>query len=200
MRKPDAATVDYYEKNHEAYDLFSSLLDMKPQRDRFLEFVPVGGNILDLGCGAGRDLLHFLSLGYVVEGADPSPAMAQLASRRTGLSISILSAEQIDAIELYDGVWACASLLHVPKSRFDSVIVRIFSALRNGGCFYMSLKEGVGELRSQDGRLFSLYEKDEVEEVLARLPGAKVVDVWFSEDVSKRFSTRWLNFLVCKVV
>jgi hypothetical protein len=116
------------------------------------------------------------------------------------LSISTLSAEQVDAVELYDGIWACASLLHVPKLRFDSVIVKIFSALRKGGSFYMSLKEGVGELRSQDGRLFSLYEKDEVEEVLARLPGAKVVDVWFSEDESKRFNTRWLNFLVCKNV
>lgn len=198
IQTPDAATVDYYERNHKAYDAFSSLIDMSSQRNRFLSYIPGDGIILDLGCGSGRDLVYFLKSGFRAEGMDPSPTMAQLASQRSGVRVFTQAAEQINIVEAYNGIWASASLLHIPKSRFRSVFAKVMAALREGGCLYMSLKEGVGEVRDEGGRYYSLYQIAELEAVISQTSQAKLSEFWFSADDAGRSGTRWLNLLVCK--
>ncbi|HWV21404.1 MAG TPA: class I SAM-dependent methyltransferase [Devosia sp.] len=123
--------------------------------DVFLAQVPAGGKILELGCGNGRDAAHMLSLGFDVDATDGTPELAAEAQRRIGRPVRILRFEQLDADTAYDGIWACASLLHVPASDLVGILARIRHALRPGGVFTASFKAGTGEGRDDLGRYYN---------------------------------------------
>lgn len=121
----------------------------------FLAQVPAGGKILELGCGNGRDAAHMLSLGFDVDATDGTPELAAEAERRIGLPVRILRFEHLDAIAAYDGIWACASLLHAPASDLVDILSHIHHALRTGGTFTASFKSGTGEGHDGLGRYFN---------------------------------------------
>lgn len=121
----------------------------------FLALVPPGGKILELGCGNGRDAAHMLSLSFDVDPTDGTPELAADAERRIGRPVRILRFEQLDAIAAYDGIWACASLLHAPASDLVDILGRIHRALRPGGTFTASFKSGTGEGHDSLGRYFN---------------------------------------------
>ncbi|WP_176814211.1 class I SAM-dependent methyltransferase [Pseudomonas sp. NFACC13-1] len=195
---PDIATLKYYEDTCREYDRFSSSIDMGEQWASFESMLPSGGTVLDLGCGTGRDIKHFLEAGFIVEGVEPSLAMANCARSKTGAKIFDLAAEQIAFVEKYDGIWACASLMHMHKSAFVVTLPKIVRSLKPGGHFYFSLKQGFGEARNADGRLFSFYEMDEVIDLFSLIANAQIVKQWVSKDLAGRSETQWLNILVKK--
>ena len=78
----------------------------------FLRYLPEHGSILDLGCGSGRDTLAFLQKAYQVEAIDYSESLVKKAQELTGLPVRHQSFYELDEENKYDGVWACASLLH----------------------------------------------------------------------------------------
>lgn len=121
----------------------------------FLALLPAGGKVLELGCGNGRDSAHMLSLGFDVEPSDGTPELAAEAERRIGRPVRILRFEQLEAIAAYDGIWACASLLHAPASDLVDILGRIHRALRPGGVFTASFKAGTGEGHDDLGRYFN---------------------------------------------
>lgn len=125
------------------------------QLSAFLALVPSGGKILELGCGNGRDAAHMLSLGFDVDATDGTPELAAEAERRLGKPVRILRFEELDAISAYDGIWACASLLHAPASALVGIFGRIHRALRPGGVFTASFKSGTGEGHDSLGRYFN---------------------------------------------
>ncbi|KRA95490.1 SAM-dependent methyltransferase [Devosia sp. Root685] len=126
-----------------------------PRLSAFLARVPAGGKILELGCGNGRDAAHMLSLGFDVEATDGTPELAAEAERRIGRPVRILRFEQLDADAAYDGIWACASLLHAPAADLVDILGRIHRALRPGGVFTASFKAGSGEGHDGLGRYFN---------------------------------------------
>lgn len=193
---PDIATLKYYEDTYLEYDRFSSSIDMSEQWKSFESMLPSGGKVLDLGCGTGRDIKHFLQMGFIVEGVEPSLAMANHVRLKTGVKIFDLAAEQIAFVEEYDGIWACASLMHMHKDAFFDTLPKIVKSLKPGGYFYFSLKEGVGEARNVDGRLFSFYKADEITDLLSGLANTQIVKQWVSKDLAGRSETQWLNALV----
>ena len=89
-----------------------------------MKYLPLGAKILDLGCGSGRDTKYFLQKGYDVVAVDGSIEMVKLSTEFTGKQTLHLTFDEINFNEEFDGVWACASLLHVPRNKIDSIFKR----------------------------------------------------------------------------
>jgi 2-polyprenyl-3-methyl-5-hydroxy-6-metoxy-1,4-benzoquinol methylase len=137
-------TIGYYDRNAVRFAADTADLDMSALYERFLQHLPPGGRILDAGCGVGRDALAFAERGYSVTAFDASAEMVRLARERVGSRAEVLHMrfEDVASQEEFDGIWACASLLHVPAADFPSVAARLAWALRPRGAWYMSFKLG----------------------------------------------------------
>src|SRR5262245_25549836 len=160
--------------------------------------VPAGGHILDAGCGPWRDAAEFRRRGYRVTAFDASPEMARMAPERTGEPVAVLRFQELTYQEQFDGVWACASLVHVPRVAMDEVFCRLTRALRAGGAWYMSFKRGEGE-EMRDGRLFNDSTDSSFAELLKRYPRLVLLRTWQTEDLRpERCGQYWLNALVQK--
>ena len=138
-------SIDWYDANAAAFVARTFGPGMEDDRARFLAHVPAGGAVLDAGCGSGRDALAFVQAGYAVSAFDGSAELARIASANTGLPVRCLTFAEMDWVAAFDGVWACATLLHVPAADLPAALGRIRAALKPGGVFYCSFKEGVGE-------------------------------------------------------
>lgn len=194
------STLAFYEKQGEQYYESTVGLDIHELYEPFLRELPPGAHILDAGCGSGRDTKAFLDRGYLVTAIDSSAKMAQLATAFTGQRCEVLSFQEMEFRDKFDGVWACASLLHVPKSEIEEVIHRFIRALKSGGIFYLSLKEGEGESIAEDGRLFNYYTEDSFRKLLSRFPMLRELAFWKTEEIrSYQHRALWLNFLLKKL-
>jgi SAM-dependent methyltransferase len=139
----DDETLQFYRRNAEAYAGWAKA--PSTQLKGFMELLPPGGSILELGCGAGNHSSVMLADGFKVRATDGSPEMAAIASRRLGQSVDAMRFDELDAREAYDGVWASACLLHVPRDELTGILERIRRALRPDGVFYASFKIGEGD-------------------------------------------------------
>jgi SAM-dependent methyltransferase len=142
----DDETLQFYRRNAEAYAGWAKAPSTRLKG--FLALLPRGDLILELGCGAGNHSLVMLADGFEVHATDGSPEMAAIASRRLGQSVDAMRFDELDAREAYDGVWASACLLHVPRDDLTGILNRIRRALKLDGVFYASFKIGEGD----DGR------------------------------------------------
>ena len=138
----DDETLQFYRRNAEAYAGWAKAPSTRLKG--FLALLPPGGSILELGCGAGNHSAVMLADGFKVRATDGSPEMAEIASRRLGQRVDAMRFDQLDEQEAYDGVWASACLLHVPRDELTGILKRIRRALRGGGVFYASFKIGEG--------------------------------------------------------
>lgn len=188
--------MDYYDLNAESYAASTLALDMGGLWEAFEALVPKGGRILDAGCGAGRDALHFLGGGYRVSAFDKSPAMASIAARLTGLRVGRMAFEEFEGDGSFDGVWACASLLHVPRPALEGVFGRLAGALRVGGVLYCSFKSGEEDYQ-EEGRFYTCFTRSALAAFLRPLPFLEMVDIWETEDVRPlRRGRPWVNALL----
>ena len=195
----DLPTLAFYEKHSQEYYKSTVDVDMHELYGPFLSELPSAGRILDAGCGSGRDTKAFLERGYRVLAIDASPKMVQLATALTGQSCAVLRFQEMEFQEEFDGIWACASLLHVPKSQMHDVMHRFIQALKPGGIFYLSLKEGEGEHVAEDGRFFNYYTVDSFRQLLANFPALRELAFWKTEEIrSRQYRSLWLNFLLKK--
>lgn len=149
----DDATIGFYGIEADAYTSRSK--PATERLERFVELLPSGGKVLELGCGAGQDSEAMIALGFDVTPSDGTPEMAAAAARRLGRPVEVLLFGDIDGRELYDGVWANACLLHVPRVDLPGIIARIQAALRPDGVFYASYKAGTAEGRDGFGRYYN---------------------------------------------
>lgn len=193
---PRRATAEYYEANAGAFDARTRHRDMTAEYDAFLALVPKGGRILDAGCGAGRDALAFSQLGYRVTAIDASAAMVALASERLGFPALRIPFNDVDYDGEFDGVWACASLLHVSKADMPGVLERLRRALKPAGVFYASVKRGPRE-EFREGRWFNDYEEEGLA-ILFQDPGWKLLRVWPTEEVRPDKHVSWVNVLALR--
>ena len=136
----DEDTLQFYRNNAKAYA--EREIAAHTRLTRFLALLPPGGAILELGCGAGAASAEMLARGFDIHPTDGSPEMADEASRRLGRPVETLLFHDLDKVEAYDGVWANACLLHVPRDELAQVLTLIWRALKPGGYFYASFKAG----------------------------------------------------------
>jgi SAM-dependent methyltransferase len=166
----------------------------------FLAELPPQGRILDAGCGSGRDSLAFLKMGYSVVSMDASVEMVKAAETLTGQEVPLLRFDEITFSEEFDGIWACASLLHVARQDLSPVLGRLVRALRPGGVLYMSFKLGEAE-RLEEGRFFNDMTEASLEQLLETQPDLQVLKIWTSDDVrdERQGAPKWLNVLVRRI-
>lgn len=150
----DEPTLQFYRRNAEAYAK-REIASRQVRLAKFLALLPPGAAILELGCGAGADSAEMLARGYDVTPTDGSPEMAEVASRRLGRQVRTLLFDDLDAAAVYDGIWANACLLHVPRDQLANVLARIRRALKAGGAFYASYKSGDGDGRDGLDRYYN---------------------------------------------
>jgi SAM-dependent methyltransferase len=149
----DDDTLQFYRRNAEAYAGWAKAPSTRLAA--FLGRLPPGGSILELGCGAGNHSAEMLARGFVVRATDGSPEMAEIAARRLNHPVEAMLFDQLDDEDAYDGVWASACLLHVPREELAGILARIHRALKGGGVFYASYKVGEGDGRDSLGRYYN---------------------------------------------
>ena len=166
-------------------------MDMSPLSGRFLPLLPDDSLILDAGCGSGRDALAFAKLGYAVTAFDASPALVALAEQHYGQPVQCLRFQDVAWQSEFDGIWACASLLHVPEAELPDVMQRLRNALKPQGILYASFKYGSGE-REHHGRRFTDLDESGLAALLRQVPGLEEVETWTTGDLREtRDSAAW---------
>jgi 2-polyprenyl-3-methyl-5-hydroxy-6-metoxy-1,4-benzoquinol methylase len=191
-------STEFYERNADAFYGDTVTTDMTPIYERFLPLVRPGGRILDAGCGSGRDTLAFLQRGYQVDAFDGSSEMVQRASALTGIEVRQRMFENLletPLQEKYDGIWCCASLLHVERERLPAVMGTLRHALAPDGIMYVSFKHGDTD-RVKGGRRFTDLTEQELERILAVIGGCKLSDRWVTGDQRPGRPDRWLNAII----
>ncbi|HLF54297.1 MAG TPA: class I SAM-dependent methyltransferase [Candidatus Nanoarchaeia archaeon] len=140
-------TKKTYEKYAKAFEQkFSEFFELrvKEEADLFLKHLK-GKKILDLGAGPGTHAKYFQDKGYDVLCIDLSEEMVKIC-REKGLKAEVMDIENLQLPEKsFDGVWAYASLLHVPREKIPQVIKAIAKILKPGGILGVAVKEGKGQ-------------------------------------------------------
>ena len=148
----DPDTIAFYQARAPHW-VFHSGERCSHQLDAFLDRLPTGSAVLELGCGGGRDADHMRRRGFAVDATDATPALVRRANEAFGIGARVMAFHELAAEGAYAGVWAHASLLHCPRASLPDVLARIFRALTPGGWFFSSYKLGEAEGRDRLGRL-----------------------------------------------
>lgn len=191
-------TLDYYAHNAELFVADTGAVDFSAVRNRFLAKLQSGASILDLGCGSGRDTEAFLERGFAVTAADGSPELCALAEARTGIPVRRMLFRELDDRETYDGIWANASILHVPSAELPEIFRLVVTALKAGGVLYISFKYGTFE-GDRNGRYYTDHTEETFAAFLTGFPELNVEEQWISGDVRPgRSAEKWLNTILRK--
>ena len=187
-------TIDYYNKHAEEFTASTFEIDMESLYQPFLAKLPERAHILDVGCGAGRDTLAFKNKGYDVDAIDYSEELVKRAAQLTGVQVKLKSFYEIEEHEVYDGIWACASLLHCERSRLVEVIEKLRTALKPYGVLYMSFKYGDSD-REKDGRQFTDLDEAQASVLLEQFDRVQQIQQWITIDKRPEREEQWLNLL-----
>lgn len=199
MSQHSESTIQYYEHHADEYVRETLDVDMQSLHTPFLELIPSGGTILDAGCGSGRDSRAFKDRGFAVTAIDASKGMADRASQLLDQPVAVVRLQDLSFTSEFDGIWACASLLHVPRQELNDVVFRMIRALKPNGVCFFSFKEGDGE-RLDGGRYFNDLQIESLERLLVGHSEIEVVRLWTTFDVrpdQRQF--RWVNSIVRRV-
>lgn len=189
--------MDYYNINSDVFFQQTYDVDMQSLYQPFLRYLPKDSYILDLGCGSGRDTLAFKNFGHQVEAIDYSEELVAKARQLTGLPVQLGSFYELSAQGKYDGIWACASLLHCERDKLSYVLHRILIALKPNGVCYMSFKYGNAD-REKDGRSFTDLNEQQAHDLLQGLDDVLLLQQWISIDKRPDRTEEWLNILFKK--
>ena len=191
-------TIDYYNENAKSFIDRTVSVDFSQIQNVFLELLPNNAHILDFGCGSGRDTKYFLDRGYQVDAMDGSMELCKAASEYTGIRVKQMLFQKLAEVEKYDGIWACASILHVKKEELSDIIRKMSLATKENGIIYISFKYGDYE-GERNGRYFTDMTENSMKEMLADFPELEVEKQWITGDVRDgRGDERWLNMILRK--
>ena len=162
--------------------------------------------ILDAGCGTGRDTVKFIKEGYQVIAFDASPAMvrkcnkeiddlkkssdtkiAEIANSSKCLEMTF---DEVDFRNEFNGVWASASLLHIPRFRLENTINKLIKALKKDGAIYLSLKYGNGSIELGN-RQFYYYKAYMIKKILRKIEGLKIIEIWLTNNKAEEVKRPW---------
>ncbi len=191
-------TLDYYNKNAEQFVEGTIFVDFAATQDKFINKLDPGACILDFGCGSGRDTKYFLDRGFNVEATDGSEELCRRASEYTGITVKQMLFQELDAKEQYAGIWACSSILHLPKDELKVVLGKMADAVMGQGVIYTSFKysEFEGE---RNGRYFTDFTLETFMKFIRDIASLKIEEYWITGDVRPgRGEEKWLNLILRK--
>lgn len=191
-------TIEYYNENAKQFVETTANVEFYHMQNRFLEKLEDGAEILDFGCGSGRDTKYFLEQGYQVDAIDGSEELCKMASELTGIQVKHMYFQELSEVEKYDGIWACSSILHLDHNDLEEVMKKMAVAVKTNGIIYTSFKYGTfsGE---RNGRYFTDMTEDTFNELLQKIPGLNIEEQWITSDVRPgRGEEKWLNLILRK--
>lgn len=191
-------TLDYYNQNAESFIQGTVSVDFKQTQDKFLQSL-TGKSILDFGCGSGRDTKYFIESGYAVTAIDGSEELCKSASAYTGIQVKHMLFQDLDEVDCYDGIWACSSILHLPKEELKIVTQKMSRALKPNGIIYTSFKYGNFE-GERNGRYFTDFTLDVFKDFISDVKDIAIEEYWITGDVRPgREEEKWLNLILRKI-
>jgi len=191
-------TLGYYDSHADKFYKSTVNIEFTTMQEKFLTKLEKGSNILDFGCGSGRDTKYFFEQGYNVEAIDGSAELCKLASEYTGIKVKNILFQELSEVDKYDGIWACSSILHLPVGELDEVMKKMVIALKKNGIIYTSFKYGTfaGE---RNGRYFTDMTEEVFAVFLSGIDGLKIEEQWITSDVRPgRGEEKWLNLILRK--
>lgn len=196
-RQPSDMTLEYYNSNAQQFSDATINVDLRDIRDRFIAKLPAGSKVLDAGCGSGRDSIAFKLAGYKVVAFDASERMAEVAAKNIGQEVHHMGFLNIQYENEFDGIWACASLLHLDQEDLPSAFSKLQAALVSGGVLYVSFKLGRGERVDRVGRHFTDLNENGLSETVKGIQGLAVDETWITSDARPgREQEKWLNAIL----
>lgn len=189
-------TIYYYDNNAEAFADSTADIEFSEIQDLFLGELERGSEILDFGCGSGRDTRYFLQHGYRVTAVDGSAELCRIAEGQTVIPVIQMDFRDFDEKDKYDGIWACASILHLPKDELKSVLTHMEMALHTGGIIYTSFKYG-DFFGMRNGRYFTDFTEDSFKCFAAEIEYIMIEKIWITNDARPgRQDEKWLNTIL----
>ena len=167
--KFDKKTIEFYNTNAQKYSSYSYEHEKGELYQKFLNYLPEKGSILDAGCGAGWDTNFFLSNGYFVTALDASIKLLELIENHKNLTKIECDFLNFNGETIFDGIWASFSLQHLPKNDFKPALKLLKSSLSETGFFYIGIHEGNKEIRDTLGRYYSYYGESEISGIIQSL-------------------------------
>ena len=193
------STNNYYNKNASEFYDNTVNADMSEHYKRFEKYLVEGSRVLDAGCGSGRDSLYFHTKGYRVEAFDASEAMVKLSSQHAGLTVKHALFEDVTFEDKFNGIWACASLLHIGRELIADVLKRLAGMICNGGVFYMSYKYG-DKVYEKDGRSFNCYDENSFTRMIDTIPELRILELYKTKDLRiGKDDEYWLSAILVKI-
>jgi SAM-dependent methyltransferase len=151
-------------------------------------------DILDFGCGPGRDLVAFSQLGHKPIGLDGSPQFCQMAEAASGREVwcqDFLDLKLPDSS--FDGIFANASLFHIPSAELERVLKQFFQSLRPRGVLFSSIPRGHGE--GFNGARWAHYMEIEQLSAYIRAAGFELLSYYYRPTGKPRNEQPWLASL-----
>lgn len=196
--------------NRIAKEYYINKKDLYPKKDleKFLFYIPKASSILDLGCGPGQASKIFCERKHLVTGLDFSEEMLNIAKTNIPnakfIQEDMRNIEKIFRKEMFEGIWACASILHISKEEVPLLFNQIHHILKRKGIFYVAVKEGEGEEEIVDKRYnnmtrhFTYFKRYEM---INFLTSNNLKPIYFSSnprDYAKDKAKKWINFIAIK--
>lgn len=189
--------IEYYNENAQSFFEGTVNADMSLWRDKFEAYVSDGGRILDAGCGSGRDSRAFKQHGYSAVAFDASKEMCRMAAELLNQEVWQMRFDEIAFDEEFDGIWACASLLHVSQDELPNIMQKLHIALKGNGAIYVSFKYGEGT-KKRGERTFIDFTEDSVKQLLAD-SNFEVIECGITSDIRPgRDAEKWINAIARK--
>jgi hypothetical protein len=194
----DTKTENYYTEHAQEYCKNSFTVDLSYPIKRFTFYLHPGMKVLVPGCGSGRDSIALAKAGLDVESSDGNAQIARIAEKNTGKPVEVMTFDQMEMENMYEGIFANACLLHEPYKDLSDDFRRIFTALKKEGIFYASFKLGDFE-GMREGRYYTDLNEERLLGILKpMLSSFTVLEIWHSHDAMKR-NVQWFNFILRKV-
>ena len=192
-------TLLYYNTNTSSFVESTQSVQMTEAWSRFTKKLESSSNILDFGCGSGRDTKYFLEHGYQVEAIDGSEELCKVASAYTGITVKKQLFTDLSDVQKYDAIWACSSILHASSDELIIIMIKIWTALKDNGVFYTSFKYGTFE-GERNGRYFTDMTEESLSALLTKVTGFNIEEQWITSDVRPgREEEKWLNVILRKI-